>query len=256
MKVSAEHFRRRALVAMMRDHASLARIWPGLPLDGTGPWALTSLQQAELSEAEREFFTAASPPVRSAPEFWIRRAKLVVCARRDALLRELPPVWQRLLVWSEDEMRHALAEVGFALLAGQVSAGARTDLVVLCAELGQHSFRLLAHVRNAAALAVVRPWVSEIARVREVSRQRGEPAARWPYLLGRTALATAFHALTPAQRDDMLRASCERLIPTSLPELLAALSPLLAGERAASQADWVLSQLAAWSSAAAPEPMP
>lgn len=239
-----DNYRRWVLATLLRGQDVVARVWPEAKLDSIGPRSLVSLQLAELADLEERWLGGSAPCPPAASRFWQRRAHLAMQRQREDLLGSLPPVWRQLLAMPEPELRRILSEVGFALLAGQVTTGARTDLVLACSELGEHAVRLLAHIRNVDALAVVRPWAPAVAAARAAAQKRGEVPARQAYLIGRAALATAFHHLPPIHREHMLRASHDQMIATSLPDLLARLTPLVATDQAASQADWVLAFVA------------
>ena len=236
-----ENYRRWVLATMLGGRDVIARVWPETTLEGIGARSLASLQLAELADLEERCFGGSAPCEPAPARFWQRRAHLSMRRQREGLLCDLSPVWRQLLATPEPELRRILGEIGFALLAGQVATGNRTDLVLACSELGEHAVRLLAHVRNVAALAVVAPWAPAVAAARATARQRGEPPLRQAYLIGRSALATAFHRLSPTHQEQMLRASKDQMTATSLPDLLASLAPLVGAEQANAQADWVLS---------------
>ncbi|MBK8095868.1 MAG: hypothetical protein IPK26_02100 [Planctomycetes bacterium] len=239
-----DKYRRWVLATMLGGTDVIARVWPETTLESIGARSLASLQLAELADLEEHAFGGSGPCERSPARFWQRRAHLSMRRQRAGLLGDLAPVWRQLLATPEPELRRILGEIGFALLAGLVATGARTDLVLACSELGEHAVRLLVHVRNVAELAVVAPWAPAVAAARATARQRGEPPLRQAYLIGRSALATAFHRLSPTLQDQMLRASRDQMTATSLPDLLANLAPLVGAEQASAQAEWVLSVVA------------
>ena len=218
-----------AVSTLLRDQQLLARLWP-TAMAFAPARNLAVLQAAELVQLERQLDLHGGPGPAEGAGYWLRRQHVATAKRRRDLLAGLPAPWPRLLGASDGLVRQGLQHLGVLLLAGLADAGGPTRLLTLGAELPETAtVALLAARRNAAALAVVRPLADATEQALATIRRAGEPASRWSYLLGRRALAAAFHQLSDDRRAAMLTASRMHLTASSLPELLAGLQPL-AGE--------------------------
>lgn len=233
-------FRQQALALLAQGagldcHRRLPDFCSGDPVAGS----LADLQRQELLVLEggrcgSELFadTQAS--------YWYRRSLLEHRRDPEAFLTSLPPLWRRLLLQKEPELRALVAGLGRDLMVGMVADGTPSEFVAICAMLDHEScLQLLRQARNESLRALVRGFGKHVLAARTRLSQAGEPPARWAYRIGQSALATAHQQLPETMRDAMLTATKKQWVQNSLAENLATVQPLVADATAVALADWL-----------------